>query len=751
MSAPTISAAQAVGEYLQSPDDLMKIPAFRKKLEKEKASIDIRLKSGVKEQLGSTRESLRKLFSTRDNVQLIKDEMVTIDRMCNDPQNNVATFDQISRVSMVHRNFEQTEEMVNNLIEMNSRLDALEDMLAADQNDLGGPAPNLLPIHYQLNQLEAFRNQTMHQAKKGTANSRNTLTRMFERLNKVIEAFDEYVMELARNLLPIARAGNTEVVVKLVKIAEIEGKEDEKAIAIRLVKKAAKLDAASKFRSMQANARVIKHYRSKIMKSVTESIKAKFDDAWTRDEQNPLGFLDSLGWIYQDLIAVERDIVACFPSDWDIYSHFVREYHKALNATIQRLVASAPEASVLLTLHAWLKEYKASMKELEIPPELIEPPLLDGKEQTLIDDYLKLIVKKLDEWSANLMKTEVDEFTARAEPPELDADGQYGMQGAVILFQMVNQQVDAATESGQGVILARVITEVNRVMRGVQDQWTKLIDVEYKKHAEKPEEVPGGLVEYCIALANDQIKSADYAEALSARVEPLVSEKYRVTINERLNDAIDGYLDVAKKCTQTLIDIIFNDLKPATKLLFQPAWYDGIMRQIVETMRDYMTDYQTYLNSSLLELLVEDLLDAFLVCYLTALANTAKLRIPAATDRIKEDVSEAFSFFTTLKPAKELEQYFEVIEMVLSLLEASKSLVFLSFWSFAKVYGPNLTFVEGLMKARGDLDRSAVNEVMDSIKRKVKEENLTDPPEPTIMKKIAIQSTFSRLLRTGAS
>lgn len=98
MAAPTISAAQAIGEYLQSPDDLMKIPAFRKKLEKEKASIDIRLKSGVKEQLGVTSDSLRKLFSTRDNVQAIRDEMVVIDRSCSDPQNIVSTFDQISRV-----------------------------------------------------------------------------------------------------------------------------------------------------------------------------------------------------------------------------------------------------------------------------------------------------------------------------------------------------------------------------------------------------------------------------------------------------------------------------------------------------------------------------------------------------------------------------------------------------------------------------------------------------------------------------
>lgn len=129
---------------------------------------------------------------------------------------------------MVHRNFEQTEEMVNNLLEMNSRLDALEDMLDADRNDIYGSAPNLLPIHYQINQLEGFRNQTMHQAKKASINSQNTLKRMFERLNTLIEAFDEYIIALARNILPIVRAGHPEVIIKLIKIAEVEGKEDEK-------------------------------------------------------------------------------------------------------------------------------------------------------------------------------------------------------------------------------------------------------------------------------------------------------------------------------------------------------------------------------------------------------------------------------------------------------------------------------------------------------------------------------------------
>lgn len=101
MTAAVASAAQAIGEYLQSPDDLAKVAAYRKKLEKEKASIDARLKTGVKEQLAATRDGLRKLLSTRQNLQSMKDEMVSLEKQCMDPTNVVSTFDQISAVSRV--------------------------------------------------------------------------------------------------------------------------------------------------------------------------------------------------------------------------------------------------------------------------------------------------------------------------------------------------------------------------------------------------------------------------------------------------------------------------------------------------------------------------------------------------------------------------------------------------------------------------------------------------------------------------
>ncbi|KAG9012175.1 SNARE-binding exocyst subunit S6 [Tulasnella sp. JGI-2019a] len=745
--AETQIVSRELSEFFQSPDDLLKIATFRKKLAKEKASIDAKLKSGVKDQLDSTREGLKKLFGTRANVQAIRDEMAAVDRACQDTNKDVKMLDQISRVSMVHRNFAQTEEIVHNLTDLHQRLAVVSKQLDDDRRDILGPAPNLLAIHFQLNRLEAFRNQIIHQAKTASADARNILSRLLEPLTKELELFDQYIWELARNTLPLVRAGNGSVIVRLVKIAEVEGREDEKAIAIKVVKKAGRLDASSKFKSILANSRKIKHYRFTLLENIRQSVKDAFAHAYEQDKQNPTAFLESLNkWMWKDLVRIKSGVVPLFPPDYNIWNQYIKQYHKSLDETLRRIVDDAPEASFLLTLHAWLKEYRESMEDLEVDPELLQPALLEGKEQSLIDDYLALIVRKLDEWTKNAVRTDVQTFCTRDRPPELDADNLYGLDGTVLMFEIINQQIAVAIESQQGSILAQVVAECGRVMRSNQELWMKTVESEYKKHVEKPDEAPGGLVEYVIAVANDQYRSADFAASLSERLESRVSGKYKMMIAERLNDAIEGYLDVAKKCTQTLIDTIFNDLKPAVKQFFTPTWYDGVMDQVVETMRDHTNDHRAYLNPSLLELLVADLLDTFLITYLNALRRASKLRMPQAADRIREDISDVFTLFSSLKPAKEVEDQFDIIEMILALLTASQSLLFLSYYPFAKKHGPNIAFVEALMKARDDLGKSAVSEVMDSIKRKVKDDNIGEPEQPTIMKKIVAQSGLSAFL-----
>ena len=68
-----------------------------------------------------------------------------------------------------------------------------------------------------------------------------------------MQNFETHYLSLASNLLRITRKGYPEVAVKIAKIAELEGARDEKAIAIRLVKKQG-AELASKFKSLQADA-----------------------------------------------------------------------------------------------------------------------------------------------------------------------------------------------------------------------------------------------------------------------------------------------------------------------------------------------------------------------------------------------------------------------------------------------------------------------------------------------------------------
>lgn len=114
---------------------------------------------------------------------------------------------------------------------MSEKVDHIIHLLNSDRNQKqgpSGPSPNLLPIHYQLQQLEAFRNETLHQAKKSEQAEREILVRWFEKLDQVGVDFEAWLWEIGGRVVDLARRGNGGTVVRLLKIVEFEGKEDEK-------------------------------------------------------------------------------------------------------------------------------------------------------------------------------------------------------------------------------------------------------------------------------------------------------------------------------------------------------------------------------------------------------------------------------------------------------------------------------------------------------------------------------------------
>ena len=95
-----MSASAAVGEVLRSPDDLLKLAAYRKKLIKEKAALDAKLSSGVKAQLDATRDALLKLQASKAAVALIREEMMSIEKLKGESEHEGEAFTKIARVGL---------------------------------------------------------------------------------------------------------------------------------------------------------------------------------------------------------------------------------------------------------------------------------------------------------------------------------------------------------------------------------------------------------------------------------------------------------------------------------------------------------------------------------------------------------------------------------------------------------------------------------------------------------------------------
>lgn len=126
---------------------------------------------------------------------------------------------------------------------MSSKVQHLDHLLTTDQSHpLGpcGPAVNLLVIHHGIQGLEGFRNETLFSAKldqrvggSGPGSSRGEeekriLLKWFERLDDLIKRYEEWLWAIAGNMLDTVREGNGGVIVRLIKIVEFEGKEDDK-------------------------------------------------------------------------------------------------------------------------------------------------------------------------------------------------------------------------------------------------------------------------------------------------------------------------------------------------------------------------------------------------------------------------------------------------------------------------------------------------------------------------------------------
>lgn len=325
------------------------------------------------------------------------------------------------------------------------------------------------------------------------------------------------------------------------------------------------------------------------------------------------------------------------------------------------------------------------------------------------------------------------------------------------MFSMISQQVDVAAESGQARILVGTVEECGSILKERQASWEATMREQVHLQLNEPTDVkgsnssdidgtnaggvPGGLVEYLIALANDQIKGADYAEAISGKTAGMVSKKYRNQIISTWDFVCDGFIGLAKSCIAGLISIIFHDLTPPFQELFsKSSWYKGrSIKQITDTIAEYTADCKIHLNPIIFDVFVDDVLEETIIKYLSALQHNhgVSLSIPKATDQIKKDIEALYILFSkNYEDPRHVQNQFRVFEHLLATLESDLDVLpnlFLGlrhdFWDAP------LELFEAIVRARKDIDSKTAREIIATVRNQAlhQSEQPAEHQQPTYL------------------
>ncbi len=739
---------QNISQLLRTEDDLDKVETLKEQLLKEKSSIDVQLKSQSQAQLESTIEDINSLNICQDDIRELKDNITKINKIADDSFGSIKRYELINKITKIHEIFDQSTDIVENISSFNNNLQEVEELIETEDYenvDIDFEIPSLLEIHYKLNKLRDFQERLLLLSDSSNEDHKFIVKRVVSRIYDVIKKFDKLLENIIIGLVESVKINNNSLVIRLAKIIDFEEREDIKIDALKgIISKNSKNNSQNSLFEQIVNGTskgrtTARNYKQFFIDKVEESIHEIFQNCYEtyKQKENMFEILDNLDWVFHDLICVKQDLVKLVPPRWNIFTVYYDFYYRELNILINKLIESEPETLIILEILDFDNKFKDIMiSEFGFTKQENKSIIGDVEKEKLLSDYLNLIVLKMNEWMFNLQKTEHEVFRSRIQAPEVDSENLYALEGTKIVFQMFTQQCDVASGSGQGKILAGVVEEFAGLLIKRQSKWGELIKNEVQKlltlnnkskndvgvdGVNDDDKVPPGLIEYLIALANDQMRGADYTEAISNKYGGMVSSKYSTIIHNALEKVIDGFANLAKQCCDALIVIIFDDLKIALDEIFSKDWYNSnYSQQVSDTLYEYLGDLKQSMNSYLFEILSEEIVEETVLRYLSNLNKDVKFKNnnDKFVNSVKRDFEIFYKLFINFIDQEIIESKFRIVEDFMDLSTETNDDHIVELWIqlVSKFNDISIDFLALILKVRKDIDSTPSKAILSKSK-----------------------------------
>lgn len=660
-----------IASVIKVEDDLHGIEQLRLQIRKEKASVDVKLNTTTLQQVDSISNNLNRLNLLALKLTTIKTNLEKINGIHNECITNVPDYETLRAVTLIYSSMKQTQSLYTDIGNFKRYLAHISDMIDAElavvRSDIGYELYNTLRIHFNVTQARNLADYMDEEARKASDDMRATVRAIAAPLKGVIRKFDMLLKEVVISVTEAVKEGNEAMAKVLVRIISYEMEQDARCVLVRELAPPVRLSNYAQFRGLPRN------YRQFFFSSLEDLLVETFRKCVAHYAHDQMAVYENLQWMEDELVFVERTLNPLFPPQWGVSRFIEQAYYNQLHKFTMEVINSNPPAEDLMAILAFDTEHAQFLEALYGLPRLI---LGDELRNSVLDDYLKVIVYKMIEWNETLLKQEKAAFTARSEPPETYSYLQqiedlnqhdelvteevtlnvYVLPDFKTGLAMFKDQADVAAALGYGRVLVGVVENWAGCERQRIDTYTALVhdqvanyfsvfsndrllikesktlrflklqkapperNVEALSDAELHEISRPGLVEYLAALGNTYEING---ERLSDKFLPSYTSKVLLTYVPRIEQAITdvvllGY-DLNALVIRLMANIVFNDLLPALAVVFTKQWYDpkekNMAERIVDTIVEWMEDIRQFALYDMYLLTFTLVLDVFIPSY----------------------------------------------------------------------------------------------------------------------------------------
>lgn len=706
------NATKHISNLLQRPDQLEKVDQYKRRIMRKKASVDTMLKTAVQSQLDGVRTGLNQLQSALQDVYEIKQSLDDVEETYKSIQ---PLHKKLMEVNTENTRFCQLAAAMENL----KHIFTVPESVRKTQELIN--EGKLLQAHKHLTDLESARDELMFELFKQPQQSptdNNTLEKYFKDVVVLSESLGKQLWVIIQRTLSSVRREPTLIVT-----------------ALRIIEREERMDDAVAQRKAQTGFMPPgrpKQWRKKCFEILEHSIAQKIEGNQLEDRQgNKMWLVRHLELTRQimieDLRVVKTLLPPIFPPEYDIEKQYVSMYHRTLSGHLQEMIHQGLEGNEFVTLLTWVNSYYSTelMKhpELNIETDDLGPLLENNVIEDLQNQYLRTMKFNIMEWMKNsLVQDKKDWF--RVEHPDADGDGYYSTSLPVIIFQMMEQNLQVARLIGEEMVkkvLELFADELNLFAKDYKAEIESYKD----RHLQDRSEIKFFL-HYMIANINNCLSFGEYMKQLRNKYLKDDYEEDEENIRkDRFQMLNDTFLKIAKFGTAIIIEEVFIDLKNSKCLdeILNKSWLQGShsVDIICATWADYSNDF-VHLKPRFNAEVVEAGQKRVLLEYLKALF-TKKLQFKnyderkSAAEKVVREGTQLGELFQKYGTSKVTENVFQVLSALAEILKLrDTSMLSLEVMGVVKKY-PDIRTEQliGLITLRGDMNRTEARQMVQDI------------------------------------